>query len=153
MERYHATSVLSLTARHPARAERLDFKRFIFGRAVGRALINAGIGRVSAPGANRTCRDGRNDVNDPIRTLDAQSIYPCLAKGIIHLLFRRFTPSDIGTEAPTSSSRYCDFEALAATFGLLQTIDLGQQSGADHGHKQHQMAWSAGGCLRRRNGA
>jgi hypothetical protein len=31
--------VLSLTARHPARAERLDFKRFIFGRAVGRAFI------------------------------------------------------------------------------------------------------------------
>src|SRR5262249_10175791 len=25
-KRYHATSVLSLTARHPARAERLDFK-------------------------------------------------------------------------------------------------------------------------------
>jgi len=63
MERYHATSVLSLTARHPARAERLDFKRFIFGRAVGRALINAGIGRMSALGANLTCRDGRNDVN------------------------------------------------------------------------------------------
>ena len=35
------------------------------GRAVGRALINAGIGRMSALGANRTCRDGRNDVNDP----------------------------------------------------------------------------------------
>jgi len=49
MERYHATSVLSLTARHPARAERLDFKRFIFGRAVGRALINAGKRRPLAP--------------------------------------------------------------------------------------------------------
>src|SRR5262245_27815059 len=49
----------------PGAAKRLDFKRFIFGRAVGRALINAGIGRMSALGANRTCRDGRNDVNDP----------------------------------------------------------------------------------------
>ena len=47
MERYHATSVLSLTARHPARAERLDFKRFVFGRAVGRALINAGMAECS----------------------------------------------------------------------------------------------------------
>ena len=65
MERYHATSVLSLTARHPARAERLDFKRFIFGRAVGRALINAGIDRMSALEATRTRRDGGNDVNDP----------------------------------------------------------------------------------------
>ena len=65
MERYHATSVLSLTARHPARAERLDFKRFVFGRAVGRVLINAGIGRRSAVGAKRTRRDGGNDVNDP----------------------------------------------------------------------------------------
>ena len=62
MEPYHATSVLSLTARHPARAERLDFKRFIFGR-VGRVLINASIGRMSALGANRTRRDGGNDVN------------------------------------------------------------------------------------------
>src|SRR6516225_4394122 len=35
-----------LTARHPVRTERVDFKRFIFGRAVGRALINAGIGRM-----------------------------------------------------------------------------------------------------------
>ena len=33
MERYHATSMLSLTARHPALAGRLDFKRFVFGRA------------------------------------------------------------------------------------------------------------------------
>ena len=57
--------MLSLTARHPARAERLDFKRFIFGRAVGLALINAGIGRMSALGANRTRRDGENDLNDP----------------------------------------------------------------------------------------
>src|SRR5215472_11275841 len=64
-ERYHAPSVLSLTARHPARAERLDFKRFVFGRAVGHALINAGFGRTSALGANRTRRDGGNDVNDP----------------------------------------------------------------------------------------
>src|SRR5215813_3221504 len=64
MERYHATSALSLTTRHAAWAERLDFKRFIFGRAVGRVLINAGIGRISALGANRTRRDGGNDVND-----------------------------------------------------------------------------------------
>jgi len=47
------------------RAERLDFKRFIFGRAVGRAFINAGIGRMSALGAKRTRRDGGKDVNDP----------------------------------------------------------------------------------------
>src|SRR5262245_28426310 len=52
MERYHATSVLSLTAR--------------LGRAV--ELINAGIGRMSALGANRTRRDGGNDVSDPLRT-------------------------------------------------------------------------------------
>ena len=32
---------------------------------IERVLINAGIGRMSAPGANRTRRDGRNDVNDP----------------------------------------------------------------------------------------
>ena len=54
MERYHATSVLSLTARHPARAGRtpgigcngapsgprlrLDFKRFSFGRAASLPL-------------------------------------------------------------------------------------------------------------------
>jgi hypothetical protein len=43
MERYHAASVLSLTARQPV-AERLDFERFIFGPA----LINAGSGRMSA---------------------------------------------------------------------------------------------------------
>ena len=49
-EGYHAASVLSLTARHPAWAESLDFKRFIFGRAVRRVLINAGIGRMSARG-------------------------------------------------------------------------------------------------------
>src|SRR5262249_30804796 len=34
-EGYHATSVLSLTARHRGRMKRLDFKRLIFGRAVG----------------------------------------------------------------------------------------------------------------------
>jgi hypothetical protein len=28
-------------------------------------LINAGIGRTSALGANRTCQDGGNDANDP----------------------------------------------------------------------------------------
>src|SRR5215471_19795289 len=54
-----------LTARQPALAERLDFKRFVFGRAAGRVLINAGIGRMSALGAHRTRRDGGNDVNDP----------------------------------------------------------------------------------------
>src|SRR5262249_32736879 len=32
-----------LTARHPAWAERLDFKRFTFGRAAGRVLINAAL--------------------------------------------------------------------------------------------------------------
>jgi uncharacterized heparinase superfamily protein len=35
---------------------------------LGRVLINAGIGRTSALGANRTCRDGGNDVNDPKRS-------------------------------------------------------------------------------------
>ena len=35
---------------------------------LGRVLINAGSGRMSALGANRTCRDGGNDVNDPKRT-------------------------------------------------------------------------------------
>jgi len=39
MERYHAASVLSLTTRHPARAGRLDFKRFVFRRAAGRVPI------------------------------------------------------------------------------------------------------------------
>src|SRR6516164_9907160 len=56
-EGYHATSVLSLTARRSTRV----------GRAVGRVLINAEI--VSALGVNRTCRDGRNDVNDPKQAL------------------------------------------------------------------------------------
>src|SRR5262249_41364241 len=37
-----------------------------------RVLINADIGRMSALGANRTRREGRNDVNDPLPTL-AQS--------------------------------------------------------------------------------
>ena len=32
---------------------------------LGRVLINAGFGRMSALGVNRTRRDGRNDVNDP----------------------------------------------------------------------------------------
>jgi putative ABC transport system substrate-binding protein len=41
------------------------FKRFVFGRAVSRVLINAGIGRMSTVGANRTRRDAANDVNDP----------------------------------------------------------------------------------------
>jgi hypothetical protein len=80
MERYHATSVLSLTARHPARAERLDFKRFYFWPRVGRVLINTGIGRMFALGANRTRRDGRNDVNDPNPTCseEPRSMTPSL---------------------------------------------------------------------------
>jgi len=74
MERYHATSVLSLTARQAARAGQRSAVRpttpvIYFGRAVGRAFINAGIGRMSALGANRTCRDGGNDVNDPKSSL------------------------------------------------------------------------------------
>src|SRR5262249_56386708 len=32
---------------------------------LGRVLMNAGLGRMSALGANRTRRDGGNDVNDP----------------------------------------------------------------------------------------
>src|SRR6266404_5770375 len=35
---------------------------------LGRVLINAGNGRMSALGANRTRRDGGNDVNDPLRS-------------------------------------------------------------------------------------
>jgi hypothetical protein len=35
--------------------------------SLGRVLINAGIGRVSALGANRTRRDDGNDVNDRMR--------------------------------------------------------------------------------------
>src|SRR5262245_23832926 len=35
---------------------------------LGRVLINADIGRMSALGPNRTCRDGGNDVNDPLRS-------------------------------------------------------------------------------------
>src|SRR5262249_4653310 len=55
-----------LTARHPARMGRLDFERFIFGRAVGRALITVGIGRMAALGANRTHQDGGNDMKADI---------------------------------------------------------------------------------------
>jgi len=36
---------------------------------LGRVLINAGIGRMSALGANWTRRDGGNDVNDPKQAL------------------------------------------------------------------------------------
>ena len=50
------------------------FKRFIFGRAVGRALINAGIGRMSALGTNRTRRNDRNDVNDPEETFGVSGL-------------------------------------------------------------------------------
>jgi hypothetical protein len=35
---------------------------------LGRVLTNAGLGRMSALGANRTRRDSGNDVNDPIQT-------------------------------------------------------------------------------------
>ena len=76
MARYHATSVLSLTARHSARSERLDLKRIIFGRAVCRVLINAGIARMSAREANRTRRDGGNDAIDPARTMGGQFCCP-----------------------------------------------------------------------------
>src|SRR5215510_7367890 len=54
-----------LTARHPAWAKRLDFKRLIFGRAVGRVHINARIGRMSALGANRYA--GMAGMRDPQR--------------------------------------------------------------------------------------
>ena len=37
-------------------------------KLLGRVLINAGNGRMSALGANRTRRNGRNDVNDPKQT-------------------------------------------------------------------------------------
>src|SRR5262249_22803848 len=53
MERYHAASVLSLTARHPARAERLDFKIYFRPRRRPRTHKRI-IGRMSALGANRT---------------------------------------------------------------------------------------------------
>src|SRR5262249_31079957 len=42
-------------------------------RALGRVLINAGICRMSALGANRTRRDGGNDVNDPTPTWAAKN--------------------------------------------------------------------------------
>jgi uncharacterized protein YecT (DUF1311 family) len=42
--------------------------RLSYARCLRRVLINAGIGRMSALGANRTRRDGGNDVNDPNRT-------------------------------------------------------------------------------------
>src|SRR5262249_2656535 len=38
------------------------------GPSEGRSLVKAGISRMSALGANRTRRDGGNDVNDPFRT-------------------------------------------------------------------------------------
>src|SRR6516164_11349264 len=43
--------------------------RWFLMRLLERVLINAGIGRMSALGVNRTRRDGGNDVNDPERTL------------------------------------------------------------------------------------
>ena len=43
--------------------------RWFLIRLLERVLINAGIGRMSALGVNRTRRDGGNDVNDPERTL------------------------------------------------------------------------------------
>jgi len=39
--------------------------RFLNENSLGGVLINAGIGRMSALGANRTRRDGENDLNDP----------------------------------------------------------------------------------------
>ena len=47
----------------------------IFGRAVGRVLINAGIGRMSALGANRTRLDGGKDVNDPTAAMHGLTCY------------------------------------------------------------------------------
>jgi len=46
---------------------------------LSRVLINAGLGRMSALGANRTRRDGGNDVNDPKRTwsqIDREDVSP-----------------------------------------------------------------------------
>jgi hypothetical protein len=43
----------------------LGAKRLELLRELGRVLINAGISRISALGANRTRRDSGNDVNDP----------------------------------------------------------------------------------------
>src|SRR5262245_3451219 len=49
---------------------------------LGRVLVNAGISRMSALGANRTRRDGGNDVNDPERKsrvpkcCDAHTVFP-----------------------------------------------------------------------------
>jgi hypothetical protein len=72
MKRYHATSVLSLGTLRGRSV--LISRDFIFGRAVGRALINAGIGRMSALGTNRTRRNDRNDVNDPEETFGVSGL-------------------------------------------------------------------------------
>src|SRR5262245_26803934 len=46
---------------------------------LGRVLINACIGRMSALGANRTRRDSGNDVNDPKQT--SARTFRCDAQG------------------------------------------------------------------------
>jgi len=109
--------VLSLTARHLARAERtpgtgrsgaqpdprrrLDFKRFIFSCAVER--INAGIGRVSTLGANRTRRDSGNDVNDPTPASGSINIVKQSFKSCVKLLFLMVTDeASPQTTAPES---------------------------------------------------
>ena len=55
MGRYHATSVLSLTARHPAWAERLDFKRFILAAPAKMCGSLIQIGLISSSLNRQTC--------------------------------------------------------------------------------------------------
>ena len=68
-------------------------------RALGRVLINAGIGRMSALGVNRTRRDGGNDVNDPERKsrvpkcCDAHTVFPAT---LVASLVRPGGPDELG---------------------------------------------------------
>jgi hypothetical protein len=60
---------------------------------LGRALINAGIGRMSALGANRTRRDGRNDVNDPISDMNTSLVDVALSDVGGHTISRSVSSS------------------------------------------------------------
>ena len=113
-----------LPARHPALAERLDFKRFVFGRAAGRVLINAGIGRMSAPGANRTRRDGGNDVNDPqptCRGSPIRSAHRYASKRHRHFDARYRAPSDVLVLSRSVFSMRDRMEAISATARIHHT--------------------------------
>src|SRR5262245_22299001 len=117
MERYHATSVLSLTARHPARAERLDFKRFVFGRAVGRVFINASLGRMSASLIGRLGQALSGYPATPVR---------CRSRARASLRTRHQGPSIMGFEDEVEQSlgrpcRQCNGR-LKRTYELTSSI-------------------------------